>query len=728
MNNLTKMKNIKTDNNDRSVFHEYCQNVLNTILSAATIYDAEGQRTLPDAYCLRYRDSESSNEFGIGQKKKLSTLKNKINIDPIVDTTNSLLKLTIPEDATSPVTSASWKHSWDSSSHTWDESLNNSRDFVFSFPIPARVYAESEAHYLSKLLCIILDEVDLFDGNSIIVPRFLKFKQRYIEIPYLGLESNFDLANREEDLSSKLRRQPLFSVSQTEPTIPILARHWALFSGSTIVSTKDKDINIVGFRLRCTEQWVVPSHGHPSEIYEHLARICNVACSFCYLFGNPNTLAIARAKKSITKDELETRLFYYNPENKRALFSAQWELNEFLVDPRLPDVLKQIRLRTDRPFFFTTNGNPLTPNIVKELSKLKPVHFVVSTNTVNEPLRQEVMKEKPRRTWTALNCLEELSNYEIPFGVSMVATPDFSLDDLTKTIKSVEHLKPAFIRVNQAGFTRDHPESIEFDTEELWSRVVGWAKNIRKEIKTPLITIPSAFEENFFYDDPLAPRIIGTIPGSPGAAAGLQPGDLILQVGFLSPKTRSELISALLLIRGKVSLKVKRNSNIKNVILDTDGEVKYPYSGNIIGKYLVPLGVFIAPSLSIADANLIKTSMNSVSAKSAWLVTSSIMFPAAKMFLQKFLPELCDKIDLVVAKNDYLGGNIRVLDMCTVSDISNSLKAHADRAKNFPDVVLLPATGFNIHGRDLSGRHWGDLERQWKIPVKLINSTTQFVF
>jgi hypothetical protein len=45
-----------------------------------------------------------------------------------------------------------------------------------------------------------------------------------------------------------------------------------------------------------------------------------------------------------------------------------------------------------------------------------------------------------------------------------------------------------------------------------------------------------------------------------------------------------------------------------------------------------------------------------------------------------------------------------------------------------PDLLLVPGTGFNRQGRDVSGRHWADLRRALGIPVQLLDVTTQFLF
>ncbi|MFL6405821.1 MAG: hypothetical protein ACJ71F_01960, partial [Nitrososphaeraceae archaeon] len=51
-----------------------------------------------------------------------------------------------------------------------------------------------------------------------------------------------------------------------------IARHWALLASFLKLSFNGIYKKIDGFQLRQTSDWVVPSSGHPSEIYEYLGR------------------------------------------------------------------------------------------------------------------------------------------------------------------------------------------------------------------------------------------------------------------------------------------------------------------------------------------------------------------------------------------------------------------------------------------------------------------------
>jgi hypothetical protein len=65
----------------------------------------------------------------------------------------------------------------------------------------------------------------------------------------------------------------------------------------------------------------------------------------------------------------------------------------------------------------------------------------------------------------------------------------------------------------------------------------------------------------------------------------------------------------------------------------------------------------------------------------------------------------------------YLGGNIVVNDMCVVSDLVAAISA-SDAVNT--DVVVVPDSGFNDWGMDLSGVHWGSIERLTGIRTVLL--------
>ena len=112
--------------------------------------------------------------------------------------------------------------------------------------------------------------------------------------------------------------------------------------------------------------------------------------------------------------------------------------------------------------------------------------------------------------------------------------------------------------------------------------------------------------------------------------------------------------------------------------------------------------------------------MQQSGAERAWIMTSPLMQRAADQLLTRWAPNLRDLVRLIVTGNEFLGGNIMVMDMCTVSDVARAVERELQSASK-PDLLLLSDSGFNRRGRDLEGRHWRDLERWLGIPVRLLS-------
>lgn len=594
-------------------------------------------------------------------------------------------------------------------------------DFEFVFLLPGPVPWSGLEEYAERVLEVYDDVLELRSaaGDPLAVRARAPSDQPASRVPW----ETVDLGPRQED---EARRQPLHSVARATPTIVALARHWALLAGLLRPGLPDPQARIDAMALRRASDWLVPSTGHPAEVYQHLSRVCNVACRFCYLFGNPDDLGVGRGRRVVSPEELRTRLKYFDPARGTALFRAEWEINEELIDPKVFTLLPELRTRTALPFEFMTNGSPLNDKVLRLLDEVAPVHLVVSINSLDESVRHEVMRENSRNSRTALSSLTALTEHEIPFGVSFVATPSVPLDALAASVRGVDRIGPAFIRVNLPGYTRDSPDRPEGDLETLWHAAVGMLSALRRELATPVIVIPSAFEFNLVRHEPLAPRVTGAVPGSPAARAGVRPDDVVLQVGHHTIRDRAHLLSVLLLTRGQVPVVVERGGATSELVVDFDAPPAYPWPGPAVGKYVFPAGFAVAPCLSVHDVRTVLRAAEDGDGE-VWVATSSLMRPAAQAALDATGSAYAASARLVPVRNRFLGGNIQVMDMATVGDIARSVdEALAEHPA--PSRLLLPASGLNEHGRDLAGTHWHQLERWTGVPVQLLTGTTQFVY
>jgi len=200
------------------------------------------------------------------------------------------------------------------------------------------------------------------------------------------------------------------------------------------------------------------------------------------------------------------------------------------------------------------------------------------------------------------------------------------------------------------------------------------------------------------------------------------------KIGFFTISSRAQIQSLVMTLRRPATIVVRRGAARVELTLDPDAPTEYPYTGHLIGKYVVPFGLVVAPSLSGGDARVIDAAIEATGARRPWLLTSQLMQVQARSFIRRWLPQRADDLHYTIVANEYLGGNIQVLDMATVGDLHRAVRMDMERLGTRPDLILLPGTGFNQEGRDIAGRHWGDLERALRVPVRLLDVTTQFLF
>jgi hypothetical protein len=72
-----------------------------------------------------------------------------------------------------------------------------------------------------------------------------------------------------------------------------------------------------------------------------------------------------------------------------------------------------------------------------------------------------------------------------------------------------------------------------------------------------------------------------------------------------------------------------------------------------------------------------------------------------------------DEVKISIAANIYFGGNIMCAGLLVLEDIETALK----QQNKLPQVVFLPQVMFDEKGRDLTGRHYLELEQNYGVTV-----------
>ena len=580
---------------------------------------------------------------------------------------------------------------------------------LFRFRLPGHPETLSWPDLIGSMLGSILDTVELTDGGQRVKIDGFRLKHPamgdivypviYPEDQQLRIASRFESETRPY--------QPLQAVTAAEPRIALLGRMLGLLQSSTALFADGVAVRPDGFAPLLPETYMVPSAGDPAQILSQLGRCCQSECEFCYLKNNPADLAVADGERFISDEELALYIEQFNPAGQVELFHSDWSVREILSDQRAIPAMRQIRGKTGSPFFLVTNGDHITPRSARELAELSPVMMIVSVNVLDPLLRSTHIKGRA----DIGEALRNLKEAHVPFAASITAWPGALMERLRETLVETSRFDPLFIRVNLPGYTQ-FTAAPDWDTRSTWRQIVALVRAARPESKAPIFSIPSMFEIESEWEDPLAPRILGVIPGSPGAQAGLREGDLIAEVNGIEVRSRHQLITLLNIISNQATFKVIRDG------IETELPLIPADVSSMCGKYCFPHGLIIPWSLPASWIDEIPEIGRLHRARRLLILASPLLERSLNLMIKYSNDPDRRRIQLCYPKAAYFGGNIAVNDMCVVSDFVAALQSENPQPD---DLIIISNTGFNEWGRDLSGRHWEALERIFGVQTLLYN-------
>ncbi len=520
--------------------------------------------------------------------------------------------------------------------------------------------------------------------------------------------------------------QSLRNAELYEPRIPHIQRVLESLLSVITLESNGKPVKVDGFRLKDLSHWLVPSAGDPAEIFDHLATRCDCDCSFCYLKGNPPSLALDQSIRKSEEEwqEARTRLKYFSPVGKKALFPTLGSSYEILSHPRALDLLRELRKKTDRPFRLSTNGNRLTRDFIGELAKLKPVYLYLSLNSSSPRRRGEIMGTANPET--AIHSLPFLREQGIPFAVIIVPWPfpskEEMLSDLRETVAHADRHDAHLVEVSLPGYSRHFSPEPLFDREDVWSSVVSEIQALRQEVQCPLLVKPSLFEETLHEKRFNLPAVTGVVKNSPAAHGGIQRGDLILSIGGLKISSRPQARDLLHLHHQdrtpSLSLSVQRGEEFLELNL-LPGQHGYPYSPETDHHLgMIFMGAGFRPSL-LED---LKALISNRHARNVLLLSSALVKPVFLQLLQESSLFGGVQIRVEVPENRYFGGNICMGDLLVVRDFIEVIREYL-RKNPPPDLVVIPSSPFSLGQwrRDLEGRVFTGIERSVGLPVALLD-------
>jgi MoaA/NifB/PqqE/SkfB family radical SAM enzyme len=517
-----------------------------------------------------------------------------------------------------------------------------------------------------------------------------------------------------------------------EPRIDFIKRQLEAILSVVELEVQGQPVEIEGFRLRSLHDWLVPSKCDPIEVFGHLATRCNCDCVFCYLKGNPSSVALSHAIRS-TEDEyneVRTRIKYFSPDAERCLFPCLGGIYEPFSHPRALEVLRELRKKTSQTFRIATNGESLTPDLVAQLGDLRPIYLYLSLNSCSPERRARLMGTK--RPQGAIDSMPLLRERGIPYAVVVVPWPvdsvDEMLEDLRATVAYADENEAHLAQVNLPGYSGYFSDEPLFDLDKVWSAIVREIRALREEVTCPIVAMPSMYEENLYEEVKNLPRVIGIVRNSPAALCGLKRGDILRQANGLALRNRPQARDVLALVHQTVEreaqLVVERNHESLELVMDSRG-FSYPYTPETSNHLGI---VFLGTGLRISSIERLRETIGSRRAKHVLLLTSTLVRPTLEQCLSEshLLGDPQLRVDIEVPANRFFGGNVFMGDLLVVQDFIDHIREYVQRTGEIPDLVVIPSSPFGLGQwwRDLTGRVYLDIQREVGIPVELLECDT----
>ena len=623
-----------------------------------------------------------------------------------------------------------------------------SADYVFRYKLDL----ESEKapvyhHRLTELVRVTLESlhnvvVSLEAGEDIKVDgfRWLMDKEKVYQVFHQADSPSHssDSADRGQGVGLKAGGQDGISQSASnaafyEPRIDFIKKLLESFLSLVEFEQEAQVVKVDGFRLKNLRDWLVPSAGDPSEVFEYAASHCSCDCVFCCNKGNPPSVAACsnlNGTAEVEFEQMKTRVKYFSPEAQKALFPSLGCIYEPTAHPYLMDVLASLREKTSQPFRMTTNGSNLTPEVIAKLAELKPMYLHLSLNSSSPSRRQRLMTDpKPE---IAINALPLLRQQGIPYAVVIVPWPvntvDEMLDDLSSTVTYAAEHEAHLIQVNLPGYSKYFSSVELFDLHQVWEAIVSRVRQLREKCDCPIVAMPTMYEENIHQPHKNLPEVIGLVKNSPAYLSRLKRGDVILQINGIPIRDRPQSRDLLSLVRRSgakdVRLKVRRGVQTLEMGLDL-ARHSYPYSEDT-DTYLGI--VFMGSGLRMSYIESLKDLVKARRAKRVLFLSSELVKPTFEQCLAEshLLSDGEFDIDIGVPKNNFFGGNIFMGDLLVVQDFVDYIQDYMIQNGCKPELVVIPSSPFNLSGcgRDLTGRVYLDIERETGIPVELLHCAT----
>jgi MoaA/NifB/PqqE/SkfB family radical SAM enzyme len=571
--------------------------------------------------------------------------------------------------------------------------------------------------YIKIVLSNILQIVELEDiyGKKLEVYGFKKKDCRY--------RNSIKRNNKNREDKGVLRYQSIDFYTRLEPRIRFLKKY--LEEILACIDLTDEANNVLypySFRLKELKEWLVPLH--INDFLGQLAWQCTVKCEFCYQKG---LHAKMRTRGVLSIEEIMTRLKYYNPGKAVGLTQGTiFNGNEKLNNPHIFEILRKLRDKNKNiPFGLSTNGERLTEANIRKLVDLKPIQIHLSLNSANPGTRKAIMHDFHPEI--AVNSVQLLEKYKLPFAVSCVLWPTIRFSDITKTITYAADHNALFFIAWMPGYSKYFSKEKLFDALKFWDKSFKYLNDLRDKVSIPIIYPPASmlYEKNKYHVYDL-PHIHGVIKHSPAYNSGIRNGDLVLEINNERTNGRETARQLLEKYRDKeIKLLLQRKGEIFDVTLKKlkKKEYRYPYTHDS-SKFIFPFGIIMLQGIDYRYLQDIEDYIKIYSAKNVLVLTSKIIRPVLEHLLEKQKTADNSKANIFVEvpRNEFFGGSVIIGDLLVVDDFIKAINKWKKKHRRKPDLILIPASPFSNWGRDLIGEINLDIERTTGVPVEFIHN------
>lgn len=432
-----------------------------------------------------------------------------------------------------------------------------------------------------------------------------------------------------------------------------------------------------------------------------ISTVCPLDCEFCYRKGNPDGLIFDSSPRQKTVSDIEKTCSAVAYEGKR--FDPLEEVGEYFSNKHLIPIIRKFReYFPDELVDFTTSGINLTRTNVEQLSKLGPIFLQVSLNSANPGIRKKIMGDP--RPEIAIEGIELLREYGIPFSGTIVAWPTIPEEDIKCTIHYLDELDPVVIKINLPSYTRFFPQDVIFDTFEKWMSLVELVSNVRNDISTPV-----TWEPFMCMGDPLTPVVTGVVKNSPAARVGIKASDIIRTVDnepiFFREQARRLLIQRHENDRHREITVERYGTEIEFEIWNYDREQddRYPHKPPFHPQKDKMFGLFVHQGLDVFSLKRLGAIIEKHKARHVLFLSSFFLAPVTRRLVEYLGQDLFPQTDVFVLapENHLFGGNIMIGDLLVVSDFIRSIDDYISTSGR-PDLVVIPNSPF-WNGMDILG-------------------------